>query len=295
MLKGIALNLLCGIMFAVLGAILGRVAEKKVDVYSYYFWGSIFAFLWSCTMIKWNKPIMSHNGFWMLVFWMFMGSMFNNIGHLLLYHNMKYYHRAASWAVAMSALSIPFIASLLFWNEPVTTGSIGGLMMILCGIGLLAAARRDSGSGQINLKWLGLAVANLLGYGLAQAAMSVPSHCEGLNDLAHLRTPLSALFCGLQQLGIILIIRKRSPEISALKIGIAYSLVYFLALICIYAALDILSEYKISRVFWPLGSGTCIVAFTIYSHLVKKEHFSQVDILGLAVIVIGLLLLGGIV
>ncbi len=295
MLNGIILNLLCGLMFATLGAILGHTAEKKIDVYSYYFWGSMFAFLWSCSLIKWDGPLISHNGFWILAFWMFLGSMFNNIGHLLLYHNMKYYHRAASWAVAMSALSIPFIAALLFWKEPITAGGIGGLLMLLCGIGLLAAARKNGGTGKTNLKWLGLAIANFLGYGLAQTAMSVPSHCEGLNELAHLRTPLSALFCGLQQFGVILVIRRRSPEAGAVKIGLVYSLVYFAALIGIYAALDILSEYKISRIFWPLGSGTCIVAFTIYSHLVKKEHFSRLDFAGLAVIIIGLLLLGGII
>lgn len=294
MLKAYLLNICCGLMFATLGGILGRAAEKKIDVYSYYFWGSMFAFLWSCTLIQWNSPIIADEFLLELIFWMFLGSMFNNIGHLLLYYNMKHYHRAASWAVAMSALSIPFLAALLFWGEPITVAGISGLLIILGGIGLLAAARRDSGTGKINLKWLGLAFANLLAYGLAQVTMSVPSHCDGLNDLAHLRTPMSALFCGLQQLAIILFLKRR-PHSGAAGIGLIYSLVYFSALMGIYTTLDIMSKYNISSIFWPLGSGTCIVAFTIYSHVVKKEHFSQLDLAGLTMIIIGLLLLGGII
>ncbi len=293
MWSGIVLNLACGLLFAVLGAILARAAEKKIDVYSYYFWGSMFAFAGSCVMVKWVCPT-EVSRFRELAFWMFLGSMFNNAGHLLLYYNLKNYHRAASWAVAMSSLSVPFAAALLFWHEPVTAGGLGGLGLILAGIGLLAAARRDAGTGRVCLKWLGLAVANLLGYGLAQVCMSVPSHWPGWSDTAHLRTPLSALFCGLQQLLILRWLLKRQPEKKAIGIALVYSLVYMAALIGIYAALDVLSHYRQSRIFWPLGSGSCIVIFTIYSHVVKKEYFSWLDMSGLAVIIAGLAFLSGV-
>lgn len=293
MLSGIVLNLMCGLLFASLGAVLGKAADKKIDVYSYYFWGSMFAFIWSFGLVGWNG-LGSGTRIGELALWMFAGSTCNNAGHLLLYHNLKNYHRAASWAVGMSSLAVPFVASLLLWGEPLSGGGVVGLTLILSGIGFLAAGRRDAGTGRINLKWLGLASANLWAYGLAQVCMGVPSHWTGWSDVAHLRTPLSALFCGLQQWGILLWLGRR-PEKRAVKTALLYSLIYLVALIGIYASLDILSRHGMSRIFWPLGSGTCIAAFTIYSHTVKKEHFSWLDLVGLSGIIIGLAFLTGLI
>jgi multidrug transporter EmrE-like cation transporter len=194
----------------------------------------------------------------------------------------------------MSALTIPFLASLLIWGEPLTGSGAAGLLLVLAGIGCLAAGRRDAGTGRINFRWLLLAALNLLGYGLAQTCMGVPSHWAGWSDAANLRTPMSALFCGLQQLGILFFLR-RLPQKRAVPRAFFYSLIYFSALLGIYAALDILSRHGLSRIFWPLGSGFCITVFTIYSHVVKKERFCRWDLAGLAGIVAGLVLLAEII
>lgn len=292
--EGLLLNVLCGIGFASLGAILSFVTQKEINVFGYYFIGSILAFCGGAIFqMDWSL-ITSVERISELLFWMLCGAILNCLGHLLLYYNMRNFHKGASWAVAMSALLIPYCGSVFLWGEKLTFAGTIGIVVILSGIGGLAVARRDSSNGQLNIIWFISAISNFACYGGAQLCMGVPSHWSGWHDAANLRSTISALFCAVFMLGVILVRKERIEKIT-IPYAAAYSIVYLGTLILIYRTLDILTPVGLSKIFWPLGAGVCIVSFCIFSHLRFKEKFSRIDIIGITGIILGLLFIAEIV
>ena len=292
--EGIVLNICCGLCFASLGVVLSLASSNNINIYSYYFLGSLFAFTGSAVLVvEWQSiPEMTRCG--ELVMWMSTGSIFNCLGHLLLFFNMKHFHKGASWAIAMSALIIPYSASTFIWGEQVTLSGICGCIIIIIGIIGLSIARKDSAGARKGNLWLLSSLANFVCYGLAQICMGVPSHWEHWLDSANLRSPLSALLCAVFMF-IVMILNKQTGYRKTLVYGIVYSVIYLTALCLIFKTLDILSVFEMSKIFWPLGSGVCIFSFCIYSHIRFREKFSRLDVCSIIILLCGLILISDLI
>ena len=289
-LAGLAGNVLEGVLFAVIGVVMSRVALNNFSTVSYYFVGSLGALTAYClTFVNWSA-IPAAPMLWQLTALMLLAALLNNTGHLLMLANMKRGHKAASWAIGQSSMAIPFVMAGALFGEWCGFWGWMGIAAVVGGIALLATARRGVHQEKIDSVWLLMALANFACYGLGQTCTSTPSHWAGFTDLANLRVAEQMLFNTAFYLIIILFVQKRFDR-RTLPLGSIYAVFSYLSYLLIFWLLDRMTGLGCSRVVWPIAVGTCIVGFSLYSRLRIREPFSRRDLAGIAGITAGLVLL----
>lgn len=211
-------------------------------------------------------------------------------GFLVVQRAMREGHQAVVWTVAQSAMLIPFVAAIVFWNEiPRWLGAIGAGLLVcgLIGFGRSKSTHHeDPRTGKRAVAWAMLACGL---FGVSQTLVSIPSH-QHWADPAHLRTPLYVM--GQILIYVPLAIGARAfPQRGEALIGLIYATLTVVSLAILYATLDRLAAMDRSGIAFPTTVGTCVCTMALYSLLVLREKTSTWVLAALATSVAGIALL----
>jgi len=215
----------------------------------------------------------------------------NALGMLTVQRAMRTGHQSVIWSVSQSALVIPFLAGIVFFNEKLTMLHIIGISSLLISLAAFGFARSHSTDTPADEpvkspSWFLLAIITLFIYGIQQTMMTIPSHLAAFADTAHIRIPIVALGNGMVYFSIW---GKRPvlPTKHIFMLAAFTSIVGITSSFCLFHGLDNLAKSGMASVGFPIAVGTCISGFAIYSIVVLRESCTRLHIVGIATGLIG--------
>jgi len=294
LLIGLALIFITGLIWGGVGVMCSYAARKKVDavamwtVCSLIFCAVSWAVFPDYALLRAGAaPKLASLAVVMLA-----TGAFGCAGMLAIYRAMRSGHHGMVWTIAQCALVFPYVAGMVLFREPFVLHKAIGVAALLVCIAVLGYARRgladreqDSGA-----TWFLVALAALVLLGLQQTLTTVPSHWPGWRDAANMRIPLSALGAALAY-SVVFLLRWRAPSPLAVVLGILSAATCVASRITLFAGLDCLSQCRMVSIAYPVAIGTCIVSFGLYSLLVLREPATKLQGAGMALGVVGLVLL----
>lgn len=295
MLIGLLLTLMLGLVWVLVGVVLTRVAATGTSVIGFYMVGCWLAagfswlFLTDWSVLRAGIPARAGE----LALWLGIAGTLNSLGQLLLVKAMNAGHKGVSWAMVQTAMLIPFLSALLFWQEQLTLAGTMGIAMLLLAIALLSRGRgsqhAEGTTGSV-WKWLCFVLGALLLIGSSQACQAVPSHWVGWQDAGQLRVCLLAT--GGAAANTVWVLLRRQP-ITRLAIGYGalWAILAVSSYLLLFCALDHLAQAGMSCFVFPIGQATCMIGFALYSAWRLKEAFSRTVCCGLGCSVTGILLM----
>lgn len=209
-------------------------------------------------------------------------------GFLCMWLAMQSGEKAIVWALAQSAMVVPYAAGVLGYDDRCTAASLAGLLAMLGGIALLAwSGGTERAAGASRGRWLLLVAGAFALIGFSQFLAGLPSRWPGWQDAAGLRVPLQQ---GAAVLVLLAAAAVRRRPVRRVEVGLgALSALFILAgQAMLFACLDRCAGLGVVAAVYPLATGCCILAFALYGALLLGERPGRRAIAG------HLLLLAGI-
>ena len=213
-------------------------------------------------------------------------ALFGQGGFLALYFAMRRGGHGVAWALAQSALAVPFLCGVLFFGNHPGTWPCCGLAIMLGAMALIGIGSADANAVKSRI-YLMLAFGAMLLNGVSQALTLVPGHLGLSAEALTWRVP----FYSLAGLGwwVALFVRREKFRLSWL--GVLYGIVVAAGQFLFYQASDCLERHNATALAYPIAVGTCILMMRLYSRLARKECFSRLEAVGLALLLAGIALL----
>ncbi len=211
---------------------------------------------------------------------------FGQLGFLALYLAMRRGGHGVAWSLAQSALAVPFLCGVLFFGNRPGVLPYCGVAMVLGAVALIGAASTGT-TIAMNRIYLLFAFGAMLLNGIAQALTLIPGHL-GLTPAALTwRVPF---YC-LVGLGwwVVLLVRHESFRFS--WYGVLYGIVVAAGQFLLYHASDCLERRNATALAYPIAVGTCILLMRLSSRFVRRERFSRLEAVGLALLLFGIALM----
>lgn len=296
MIEGIAVAILAGFCWSLLGVIFSQASRRNLDPIGLLAMGSVFLTLLSLLLPDYDALSSGQaTRVWELTLIIGGGGMAIGGGMLLLQVAMKLGHHAASWTINQSAMIIPVVVGVLFLGDTIGWFRGVGLACVLTSVLAFGLARHEAGDAEtptarFHWKWLGVALLVPLMVGTQQVLSMIPSYWSNWQDVARLRVPLTMV-------GTLLVywpavaIRRRWPSRRSLLPAMLLTAIGLPGQAMAFWSLDRLANYDMAGYFFPLAIGTCTLSFVLYSILVIREHTTRWHLAGLVLGVAGLLVL----
>lgn len=287
MLTGLTLTLMTGLLWMGVGIVFSLGSAKCSS--QPHFLGRSMAFSACAAWILLPDYSQSWNCSPVFVVFLLITGAISSAGSLAMQRAMQTGNHGICWSLGQSAMILPFLSAVLFFNERLMVWNIPGILLILSGIILLGTQRKSESAANSWLLWAFTSFALL---GFSQILTLFPSHFGALHDHASLRVPL--LMTG----GAVMLcfVAYRSPRPNAWQDGLRYSACLTLLVLpgqfTLYRAMDQLTSVGCSMLVYPLAITVCTLGFTAYSFFHKKESYNRRSILAIAACIAGILLLG---
>lgn len=291
---GIVVSLASGIVLALVGIVLSRVACLNIHPIVFYATGCFAAAIASWLLVADWQAIISIElaQLLRLLGWISLAGIFNCVAQFLTVIIMRRGHQAISWSILQSSMAIPFLVSILFWRESAGILAWIGVGVIVVSMRVMGANRLAGGNsstltpqgGGISLALLGMLFA-----GTAQSVMAILSHLEHV-DAARLRVPLYFTVSAVMH-GVFVLLAGLTSNRRAWLFGVLWAILAMIYYLLIFAALDVMTSAKLSAVVFPVSVATCIAGFSLYSAIIIKEPFKWPTRIGLFLSLVGILLL----
>jgi multidrug transporter EmrE-like cation transporter len=291
MIPGIVFSVLTGCCFAVGAGLFAAVARRGLPFMLFLSMGATIGLAISLlAIVDWAALSAETRGV-QLALWIVPGALANVAGHRAMANAMAGGRSSVAWAIGQGGQAVPFIATVLIWNEHAGAVSWLGLALILVGVAILArtktVAAPSAATASPSPTWVYWALAALLCYGMNGTLMSVPSHWPGWHDGAHLRVPITLGVFALA--GIACSPGADWQAIRRLsRLAVPYGLTLAACFACLYRALDALSAAGGAAIAWPLACSTGVVAYALWEHLVQRRPIARSEIAGIATVVAGI-------
>jgi len=290
---GLILTLSTGLIWGLVGVVFNHAARKKVDYASLMFVASMASAVaaWSlrCDFEKisfvGNEVILSK-----LLLVMGGVALLGSIGFWLMRQAMQSGHSGVAWALVQSAMVIPALAAILFFNEAVTFFKIAGLAIIVCSIISFSFSKQEKTESKSKGAWLWPALSAFALVGLSQFLCTFPSYWEEWNESVDLRLPLQMTVTFLIFAVYLLSTRKKVSKM-AIRLGLLYAMVVFTGQVFLYWSIDRMALTGSISLVYPVAVGTCVVSFSLYSVFIIKEKSSRYTMLGLLGAALGITLM----
>jgi drug/metabolite transporter (DMT)-like permease len=292
---GIALAVFIGALFGCVGLIYSRATRGDFDfmafmqAYSLVLIAGAWAFL-----VDWPALLsgeVQRPG--QLVLVMVGGGLFAGSGMLCVQEAMRRGHHGICWTVAQTAMVIPFVTSLVFFDEQLTATRALGMVCVLGSVVTLGMSARGSHEEASEHKrgWFRLALVSFLLLGMQQFMSSVPSQWEGWKDTARLRVPIyfTAQFV---LYTVILSVRNGNPGKRAWRWAVLMAVIVLVGHIIMYfGVLDVLSKHKRVALAFPVITSSSIIVMSLFSIFLLRERKNAATLGGIALGVAGVMLL----
>lgn len=292
MIKGLMIILLAAMLGAAVSAVFQHAARRRFDVIPYCALIAMFQVVGAALTARWG--VLRQAGFdefLALAGMMAACGLVNGLGMIANIQSMRRGHAAISNALAQAALLIPFVFSILVWNEHASALNLVGIAGVTIMIFLVATggASRENKQGSF-AAWLFFILLAFICYGFAQLTYLAPSRWTGNADLLGFR-PLfmilaqAILFAVTALAARQTITRAMTPSaLAGAAVGLGY--LYAVAL-----AADAMSAVNLAGIVYPLVIGGGLILFVLYSRIFLREAYTARSWLGLAAGVAGIVLI----
>lgn len=288
----ILLNIGVGVMWAIVGAIMSSVASSGRSITAFYAVGNgLTALVAWILFVDWQAINGDIPYLRALIFWMVVAGIVNGVGQILMISAMRRGLRNATWGIGQSAMLVSCLATVILFGEQ--PGAIGwtGILCLMMALYFLSSAPDPSADNRESSRtWLMLSLGTLLAMGAAQVLMGYPSRWDGFVDVARLRTPVTLTSAALFYTLVMLALRQR---VSRMDLGLSFfwSLAALASYYALFLCLDKMAEHRLAGLVYPIGVGTCIVIFSLYSRVALSEPIGLRRGVGLGLTVTGITLL----
>ncbi len=302
-MQGFIITLITGLIWGGVGIVFSRVVKRNIGFSSFMLLASGLILIFSLFIIPDYGAIMSGDAssrIFELLLVMLAVSVTANIGFLKMRGAMQCGHHGFAWAIAQSAMVLPFIFALFFWKEKAEIPRVAGIILILTSFIFLSLKEirspgktdnlKSTGPGS-GLRWIVFSISAFVLIGISQIFSILPSHWDNWSDRGALRVPLYSGFTFIFWTAYAFM---KGEKIS-LKGTCLYSSVYALLVlagqITLYKSLDVMAAAKISSIVYPLAVGTCIMTVVAYSAFKLREDFGISGIVGIFMSLLGIILI----
>lgn len=208
-------------------------------------------------------------------------------GFVALQRAMRNGHHGAVWTVAQSAMALPLLTAMIGWDEALTTAGAAGMGLLFLALLMMGLGKPENSveSAAGPDRWFFFALLAFLMFGLSQSVNSIPS-LQHWPDPAHLRP-------GCYTLGqcsfYVTLMRLRGSRVRKAETLLAARFAVYanIAMVLMYRAMDVLAYHHAAGMALPVGVGTCIVVFALYSVLWLREKAGVVVLAGIGVAIGG--------
>ncbi|MBQ9776326.1 MAG: hypothetical protein IJW17_09875 [Lentisphaeria bacterium] len=192
------------------------------------------------------------------------------IAFLLLKKAMDRGSQGVAWSVVQSSMVLSFLGAVFILHNPAVSAQWIGMVLILVSLVLFGKAKNNGGKTCNDAVYYRYVFTAFLLVGGGQFLRIVPG-ALGLSDAAlSWRLPLQCPWGMLFWMAVCL---KRNcfQFRSVWKFSIPYAVVVTLGQFCFYRATDAADKLKMTSIVVPAAIGTCIVLFSLYCAVVRKE------------------------
>ena len=294
MLTGILMLLGTGLAWAFVGVIVSLTAKARYNMVTVFTMQSLMSLVVSLIIFP-DYGGLAANGnsdLWMLAAVMLAAGLTGSIGILTLQRAMRAGHHGISWSVGQSALIVPFLAAVIFFDEPAPLLRLCGVLAILGSLIILGMARQNEpvketdGAVKSSLCFV-LALLALVIFGVQQTLTTVPSHLATMTDTMNLRIPL--MYIGGGVVFVFLWLRKPvRPERREVVLALIATAIGITSYFLLFLGLDSLAVARATSIGYPVATGTCIIGFVAYSFLVMREACTPWHIAGMGLGITGI-------
>lgn len=293
MIYGLLLLIATGFCWTVIGIVVSRCAHSGINyniVQGLTAGGNFLLSLFLIILFSlWPENIQTI--FIVSALFLFAG-VANYFTYVLIGRAMKYGHNGLIWALMQSGMVSSFLMGALFFQDRITTGRILGVGLLLLGIFLMGSERGMGNCiGRKRSAWLIPTAGAVLLVGVTHCTTTLPSYFSELRTSPVFRmmgNSFGIFACYLFSIPFMPQLKRVATRIEwkyavlLLFTGFLSSGVFF------YNALDLLAEYRLTGIGYPVSIGICITSFMLYSTLILKEKASFFGWLGIGVAVIGI-------
>ena len=224
-------------------------------------------------------------------------------GFFILSYAMRMGAHSVAWGIMQSAIVLPFLTGWLILGDNVKAGNLCGMLIIILSLvilvcGKVASTDKSAGKSENSSNVKNFLIFTFLAFlctGIQQSCTLLPNKADiifpGTEPFTEAvlawRIPLGSLG-SLVIWTIVSLLAKVKFSFGQLKNSLIYAIVVFSGQTLFYVAVDILSNYKLSGVVYPLAIGCCIVSFSIFCVIFRNEKLNILEKVGLGVMVLGL-------
>ena len=288
MTQAILLMLLTGLVWTAVGVLFGAAPSERNRLYSFFAIGNLMFCVFSLAtqppsaatvpeVLRMSALIVP-------------SALMEVIAFLLLKRAMERGSQGVAWCVAQSAMVIPFLCLVAFMRNPASAAQWAGLASVLAGLALLGREKPDGEADAKDAAYILLALAAFALLGLGQFLRLVPGYAGFTPEAMSWRLPLHSLAAALYW--VVVCSARRIWSIGAAwRSAVPYGIVVALGEICFYLATDAADKLLLTSIVMPVSIGTCILLFTLYCRIFRRERLSPGGWIAVALDIIGIALL----
>ncbi|MBN2713777.1 MAG: hypothetical protein JXR97_15270 [Planctomycetes bacterium] len=290
----ILLMVVTGCMWSALGVVMLTVNRRGIPAVDYYGLGALAAVFTSlATLVRWDQinwldPRLMHMAFYLVG-----GGIINSIAQVMIIVNLGRGPKAPIWAISQSAMVIPFLTGLIAFDERLSAAGGAGILLLLFALAILGQPKKRITENQEQStasNWFLFAAATMILLGISQAIVALPSRWENFSDSGNLRTPLTCFgsFIGMT---MVKLGRRKNYSLDGIGLCACFAVLATLSYWLLFKAMDLLALVQMTGIAFPLGIGTCITAFSVYTWIVEKVPIAKREVFGVLCTVGGIALM----
>ena len=288
MTQAILLMLLTGLVWTAVGVLFGAAPSERDRLYSFFAIGNLMFCVFSLATQPPSAATVPE--VLRLSTLIVPSALMEVIAFLLLKRAMERGSQGVAWCVAQSAMVIPFLCLVAFMRNPAAAAQWAGLASVLAGLALLGREKPNEGAETKDTTYILLALAAFALLGLGQFMRLVPGYAGFTPEAMSWRLPLHSMTAALYW--VVVCSAKRLWSVGAAwRSAVPYGIVVALGEICFYLATDAADKLLLTSIVMPVSIGTCILLFTLYCRIFRRERLSPGGWLAVALDIIGIALL----
>lgn len=276
MLSGICYLVLTGVLWVILGAVIGRAGKENQNL-SFIQGGS------ALVIMALTLPWIFFSGSALPVILLFLlpaAGISNYFTFILMAKAMKNGPNGLVWAMIQCAFVMPFLMGIIVFSVPAAWTRVTGIILLLTAMILMGlyGKRSNESAGKGEWGWLLCTAGAFLFSAAGQCCANLPSYLipDGAMDHAMriFRTGLSS--CGIAGIWLFrgCFDRKIFDCRNCFTGLILMASTTLVATWCIYTGLDKMANAGAGAIGYPVTMGATITAFQIYSRIFLKEKIT---------------------
>ena len=299
MLNVILLTILTGLLWTGVGVCLTKARRARCHVENFYVVASIAGLLGLLLWLLLRGELLPPAWSWFVCGCMVVGAVFNALSNTCTMLNLGQGNAALYFALSRMGFSLSFRWSVLVWHEDARWYNFLGIACLVCAVILTAIAKSGTNLAETQLshRRLLLSLGSTLCSGCSQVCMVFPSSAmfasQNLPTLPPLVKTALVFSTNIVFFSIVIACRRHSAAPCPRRPLVAWALLWSLLAIgsyaALFAALHHLGPLNRAGIAFPIGGAVQIFAFALIARCCWKEKLTPLQLIALALIILGII------